>query len=502
MEFSRASGVLLHPTSLPGRFGVGDLGIEARKFIDLLAAAGQTYWQILPLNPTGYGDSPYQCFSTFAGNTLLISPEKLQEEGFLSPEEIAEIPELPDGEARFGEALEIKDKFLSRAFERFRASKKQELHDAYDAFCAEQAGWLEDYALFQALRHANELKPWNEWDASVARRDEEALEQARGELGEDIYAQKFYQYLFFKQWNDLRAYAREKGVGIIGDVPIYVSHNSADVWCNQERFKLNDDGKPAVVAGVPPDHFSKTGQLWGNPIYDWEAMRNDGFGWWVERIRFMLQTVDITRIDHFRGFVGCWEVPGEDETAENGQWVDVPGRELFETLRERLGDLPFIAEDLGFVTPEVEALRDDFGFPGMRILHNAFGGDAKHNDLPHNYVRNCVAYTGTHDNDTTVGWFKNQFDEQDQISPYGAAALNYLNSSGEEIHWDMIRAILASIANTAVIPLQDLLGLGNEARMNLPATADGNWKWRFKEGDITEEIVGRLKNLTEIYGRK
>lgn len=501
MAFFRASGILLHPTSLPGRFGIGDMGSEAFKFIDFLSASGQTYWQILPLNPTGYGDSPYQCFSTFAGNTLLISPEKLKDEGFLSQYEIDQTHELPAGEVSSAAAQDVKGKLLWKAFERFRASQKEEIRSAYDSFCAENAVWLDDYALFQALRDANEHKAWNEWDESLVKRDESALNKAREELGDQIYAQKFYQYVFFKQWSELRAYANGKDIKVIGDLPIYVSHNSADVWCNPTQFKLNEDGSPAVVAGVPPDFFSATGQLWGNPIYNWDAMRNDEFAWWVERVRFILHTVDITRIDHFRGFEGCWEVPGKDETAENGEWVGVPGRELFETLKEKLGELPFIAEDLGFITPEVEALRDEFGFPGMKILHNAFS-DPKNMDLPHNYIRNCAVYTSTHDNDTTVGWFRTLFGEDGLPNQYGQYCLDYLDSDGGEINWDIIRVALASIADTAVVPVQDLLGLGNESRMNLPASTDGNWKWRFHENDLTDEIAARLKKLTEMYGRK
>jgi 4-alpha-glucanotransferase len=501
MAFPRASGVLLHLTSLPGRFGVGDLGGEARKFIDFLAAGGQTYWQVLPLNPTDYGDSPYQCFSTFAGNTLLIAPEKLEAEGFLSAGELSEIPDFPQGTADYGGAIGLKSALLRKAFERFRVSKKEELRLSFDAFCGENSNWLNDYALFQALRNANDLKPWNEWDKSLARRDEEALNSARHELEEEIYAQKFYQFLFFKQWNELRAFAGDKGIKFIGDVPIYVSHNSADVWCNRNLFKLNEDGSSAFVAGVPPDAFSGTGQLWGNPVYDWDEMRKENFAWWVERIRFTLKTVDITRIDHFRGFYSYWEVPGENKTAERGEWIEVPGYELFHTLKDKLGELPFIVEDLGYMTPEIYKMRDDLGYPGMRILQFAFGGDAKHNDLPHNYIRNCAAYTGTHDNETASGWYRAQSDKEGNLSKYGEYCLKYLNSTGEEIHWDMIRALLASVADTAIVPAQDLLGAGNEARMNLPATADGNWKWRLKPSELSDEISKRLKEMTETYGR-
>jgi 4-alpha-glucanotransferase len=502
MAFSRASGILLHPTSLPGSTGVGEIGDEAFTFIDFLAASGQSYWQILPLNPTDYGDSPYQCFSTFAGNTLLISPQKLETEGLLSAAEIEEMPRLPEGRAGYGQALEIKQGLLWKAFERFSASQKEDLRGSYDAFCQENSSWLDDYALFQSLRAANNLKPWYEWDEPLRRRDENALNTAQAELSQEIYAQKFYQFLFFKQWKDLRGYANEKSIKIIGDVPIYVSHNSADVWCNPQLFKLNDDGTSALVAGVPPDFFSKTGQLWGNPVYDWEELQKKEFAWWIDRIRFTLKCVDISRIDHFRGFVGCWEVPGGEKTAENGEWVDVPGRELFSKLNEKLGELPFIVEDLGFMTPEVDQLRDDLGFPGMRILQFAFGGDANHRDLPHNYIRNCAAYTGTHDNDTATGWFKAQFDKQGKISIYGERCLKYLVSDGKEIHWDLIRALLASVADTVIVPAQDLLGLGNEARMNLPASVDGNWKWRLHPGELSDEITERLRDLTEIYGRK
>jgi 4-alpha-glucanotransferase len=327
-------------------------------------------------------------------------------------------------------------------------------------------------------------------------RDENALVEARENLYEEIEAQKFYQFLFFRQWSDLRKYANDKEVKIIGDVPIFVALNSADVWHNPSEFKLNADGSPKVVSGVPPDYFSRTGQLWGNPIYDWDKMRNDGFRWWIERVKFTLKTVDIVRIDHFRGFAACWEVPGADKTAEYGSWVDVPGKELFEALKDALGEnLPFMAEDLGVITPDVEDLRDSFNLPGMRILQYAFGGDTHNSYLPHNYIQNCVAYSGTHDNDTTVGWFAAANEREREF------CLKYLNSDGREIHWDFIRAIFESVADTAIIPLQDILGLGGEARMNLPASGSGNWNWRCGENDFSAELVQRLKKLTELYGR-
>jgi 4-alpha-glucanotransferase len=502
MPFQRASGILLHLTSLPGRFGIGELGPEAFEFIDFLARSGQAYWQVLPLNPTGYGDSPYQCFSTFAGNTLLISLQKLADDGFLSPEELDGAPQFAEGSADYGGVIALKGELLKRAFTRFTDSNREDLQQAFDGFCAENSWWLEDHALYQTLREANDFRQWNEWDEKLAKREAAALEAAREQFAGQIREQKFYQYLFFKQWNELRAYAREKNVKFIGDVPIYVSHNSSDVWCEPHLFKLNEDGSSSFVAGVPPDAFSKTGQLWGNPVYNWDAMRAEEFGWWVKRVAFTLQTVDVTRIDHFRGFAEYWEVPGKDKTAEQGQWVGVPGRELFETLKEKLGELPVIVEDLGFITPDVEKLRDDFDFPGMKILQFAFGSDASHPDLPHNLPRNCATYTGTHDSDTAVGWFKDQFDKQGNISPYGEYCLKYLNSDGAEINWDFIRVLSASVADTVIILAQDLLGLGNEARMNLPATLDGNWKWRLQPGELTDEIADRLGEISATYGRK
>jgi 4-alpha-glucanotransferase len=371
------------------------------------------------------------------------------------------------------------------------------MRDRFDAFARENASWLDDYALYRAIKMSQDQRAWQEWDEPLKRRDEEALSEAEQDLTERILEEKFYQFLFFKQWWALKEYANSNGVKIVGDVPIFLAHDSSDVWRHQRQFKLNDDGSPKVVSGVPPDYFSRTGQLWGNPIYDWDAMREDGFSWWIERIRQTRTLVDIVRIDHFRGFHGAWEVPGGQPTAEHGQWVDAPGRELFHSLRSALGDLPFWVEDLGFVTPEVEALRDEFSFPGMRILQFAFGGDPQNQALPHNYVRNCVAYTGTHDNDTVVGWWNAQLAD----SQTREFCLNYLDTDGAEIHWDLIRAIWASVADSSIVPLQDLLGLDNGSRMNLPATTDGNWQWRFKSGDLTAEIMTRLRELTEVYGR-
>ncbi|HUR97393.1 MAG TPA: 4-alpha-glucanotransferase [Pyrinomonadaceae bacterium] len=505
MKFPRASGILLHPTSLPGEFGIGDLGPQAFKFVDFLAEAKQAYWQILPLGPTGWGDSPYASFSAFAGNTLLISPEKLIEAGLLD----SDFPQLRTtassdrvehakraGESEkvdYGAVYESKNLMLRSAFEEWRETDR----NGFESFTSEHGGWLEDYALYRAIKASQNQKPWFEWDDALKLRDENALDGARRNLSEEILAEKFYQFLFFKQWSEVKEYANTKGVKIVGDVPIFVALDSADVWRHREQFKLNPDGSPKVVSGVPPDYFSKTGQLWGNPIYDWEAMRAGGFWWWIERVRSTLKAVDILRIDHFRGFAGAWEIPGGNPTAEHGEWVDAPGKELFTTLQNTFGELPFWVEDLGFVTPDVEALRDEFEFPGMRILQFAFGGDARNEALPHNYTRNCIVYTGTHDNDTVLGWWDSQAADSDARK----FCEKYLGRCDGEMNWEMIRAAWASVADTAVAPLQDILGRGNEARMNFPSSTSGNWQWRFRERDLTEEVAAKLKELTEIYAR-
>ena len=500
MRFPRASGILLHPTSLPGPFGIGDLGPRAYEFVDFLANARQTYWQILPLGPTGYGDSPYQSFSAFAGSTLLISPESVREDGLLTAEQINAGPQFPEDRVDYGAVHEWKSDLLRLAVERFTAGEYPDLRDEFQAFAADNHAWLDDYALYRALKASNNHKPWYEWDTPLKFRDSTALESARAELRERIAAERFRQFLFFKQWSALKRYAAGKGLSIAGDLPIFVALDSADVWCSPEQFKLNEDGSPRVVAGVPPDFFSKTGQLWGNPIYDWDAMRRDGFRWWIERLRHTLKMVDIVRVDHFLGFSSAWEVPGGDPTAEHGEWVEVPGQELFWMLNHEFGALPLWAEDLGVMTREVEHLRDSSDIPGMRILQFAFAGDARNRDLPHNYINNCVAYTGTHDNDTAVGWFEAR--KTKRGSHERQACLEYLNTRGREIHWDFIRAVWGSVADTAVASLQDVLGLGNDARMNLPATTGGNWAWRFRDGDLTPEHAERLRKLTELYGRE
>lgn len=506
MSFPRASGILLHPTSLPGRFGIGDLGPAAYRFADFLVAGGQSLWQVLPLGPTGYGDSPYACYSAFAGNTLLVSPERLFEKGLLARSDLDECPSMPSGPIDFKHAHEVKDVLLNKAFARYQRSTDTEFRSAFETFAEQNASWLNDYALFRALKNAHGGRAWHEWERPLVGRESAALVRARIDLHDQIEAHKFFQFLFFQQWFDLKAYCNSRGISLIGDIPIFVAQDSADVWTNPDQFKLDEDGRPVVVAGVPPDYFSATGQYWGNPLYNWDRMLADGFKWWIERVRASLQTVDIARIDHFRGFAACWEIPGGDTTAERGRWVEAPGRQLFTAIRNALGDLPIIAEDLGVITPDVERLRDGFGFPGMRILQFGFSSDTKNIDLPHNYHRNVAVYTGTHDNDTTVGWFNSvagagSTRTAEQISAERTFCLKYLNTKGSEIHWDFIRAVLQSVADTAVVPLQDLLGLGTEARMNLPNSTTGNWTWRYESNVLTGDHADRLRDLTETYGR-
>jgi 4-alpha-glucanotransferase len=399
-----------------------------------------------------------------------------------------------------------KDEILLNAFAAFKQGSNSQLRNEFAEFCRQNVSWLDDYALFRALKDEHGGVAWNEWEPEVVRREPAALETAKQKLGDQIKAQKFYQFLFFRQWFALKADCNKRGIKLVGDIPIFVAHDSADVWTNPDQFKLNEDGTPIVVAGVPPDYFSATGQLWGNPLYNWRHMQADGFRWWIARVRATLETFDIARIDHFRGFAACWEIPGGDKTAERGRWVEAPGKELFTAIRNALGTVPIIAEDLGVITPDVEALRDGFGFPGMRILQFGFSSDTKNIDLPHNYHQNVVVYTGTHDNDTAVGWFSSvagagSTRDAEQIEREREFCLKYLNTTGNEIHWDFIRAVLGSVANTAIVPLQDVLGLGTEARMNLPNSTAGNWAWRLKPNALTDEIGGRLKELTKLYGR-
>jgi 4-alpha-glucanotransferase len=492
---TRSSGILLHPTSLPGRFGIGDLGEEARAFLAFLKASGQRLWQVLPLGPTGYGNSPYQSLSAFAGNPLLIDPLALVAEGLLTNDDLI-APAISAKQVQFEAARSLKEQLLTLAFRNYQRAPRAELRAEFEQFCELSHLWLDDYALFRALKNKHEGAGWWSWERELAARDPSALHKARTELSNEVTAQKFFQFCFFRQWNALRDHSNALGIKIIGDLPIFVAHDSADVWVNREYFKLDDRGDPTKVAGVPPDYFSDTGQLWGNPVYNWDALRRDGFKWWTDRVGFALTQFDLLRIDHFRGFAAGWEIPAGDPTAQNGEWVTAPGQELFAALSEELSELPIIAENLGVITPDVEALRDEFGFPGMRVLQFAFGDDATNLHLPHNYSRDLVAYTGTHDNDTTVGWFE-QAD-----SAARSFCLRYLNSEGRDIHWDFIRAVLASVADTVITPLQDVLGLGNESRMNLPASESGNWLWRFSSGSLTDDVSERLRQMTETYGRQ
>jgi 4-alpha-glucanotransferase len=506
MKFPRCAGILLHPTSLPGPYGIGDLGSEAYKFADFLAEAGQHLWQLLPLAPTGFGDSPYQCFSAFAGNPLLISPEKLLEQGLLTEVDLKSPPRLSTEKVNFGRTIEFKRKLLLQAYENYKTTTETALRVDFLAFCQAKSSWLDEYVLFRVLKEEHEGAPWIQWKKALALRDEDALAEARERHRDAMEAEKFFQYLFFKQWAALREYCHSLKISIIGDTPIFVAYDSADVWENPGLFKLDENGEPTVIAGVPPDYFSATGQLWGNPLYDWDEMSKDGYKWWIDRFRAMLETVDIVRIDHFRGFAACWEIPAGDKTAQRGRWVEVPGRDFFATLKLELGDLPIIVEDLGVITPDVEALRDDFGFPGMRVLQMAFGTDHSNIDLPHNHVRNAVVYSGTHDNDTAVGWFASKEGsgstrDASQIELERQRCLRYFKSNGKEIHWDFIEAAYASVCQMAIIPLQDILGLGSKARMNLPASLEGNWCWRFKQEALSGELAARLKELLMFYGR-
>ncbi|MFW9257509.1 4-alpha-glucanotransferase [Nostoc sp. KVJ20] len=497
MPFPRSSGILLHPTSFPSRFGVGDLGLEAYRFIDFLKESHQQYWQVLPLGPTGYGNSPYMCYSAMAGNPLLISPEKLLEEGLLSEEDFANLPGFPGEKVDFDQVVPIKIGLLKKACENFRVNATPIQQKEFAGFCDSKAYWLDNYALFMALKDAHNGASWHTWETEFVKREPEALTQVEGRLNGDIFYYKFVQFEFFRQWSDLKSYANMRGIDIIGDIPIYVAHDSADVWAHPDIFCLDEEtGEAAQMAGVPPDYFSATGQLWGNPVYNWEELQKQDFKWWVQRFEAMLDYVDIIRIDHFRGFEAYWSVPKGEETAMNGEWVEAPGDAFFEAIKQKLGKLPVLAEDLGVITPEVEALRDKYEFPGMKVLQFAFGSDPGNPFLPFNYPRNAVVYTGTHDNDTTVGWFNSANDnEKHNLWLY----LGCISSEG--IQWDLIRLALSSIANQAIIPLQDVLGLGNEARMNFPSVAEGNWEWRYQAGALRDELRDRLKVLTRLNGR-
>ena len=486
----RAAGVLLHPTSLPGRYGIGDLGDELIVFLDWAASAGMRLWQVLPLNPPGYGHSPYGCLSSFAGNPLFISPQRLLQDNLLEPEDVADVPQFADERVEFDRVSALKFELLRIAWRRF------EDHAALDAFIGapEQRDWLDDYALFMTLKERASGAPWWRWTARLARRDAQALRRARDQHAESIRFWQFVQFVFFRQWAAVREAANARGIRIIGDVPIYVACDSADVWGNRDLFELDEGGQPTVVAGVPPDYFSATGQRWGNPLYRWERMRESGYRWWVSRVRMNLRFADVLRLDHFRGFVAYWEIPASEPTAVHGRWMPGPGHELFDAIRDALGTLPLIAEDLGFITEEVHALREAIGLPGMRILQFGFGqNDSTH--LPHRYDASTVVYSGTHDNDTARGWFANASAEERD------AARTYLGCDAESVAWCLIRAAYTSVADVAVVPVQDILDLGSEARMNLPGAPRDNWTWRLLPGALTHEHAAKLRRLAEMTGR-
>jgi len=507
MSFPRSSGILLHPTSLPGSHGIGELGGEAHRFADFLKNAGQTIWQILPLGPTGYGDSPYQCFSAFAGNPLLINVDTLVKRGYLAADELNPQPKFPRESVDFGTLIEWKLPLLRKAAKGFLEKADSAERAAYDAFCQRHGSWLEEFALFMALKEVHGFVMWTLWEPEVALREPAALDRARRELHELIEANKFIQFEFDCEWADLKAHCTRNGIRVMGDVPIYVAQDSSDVWAEPNLFDLNPDGTPRVIAGVPPDYFSATGQCWGNPIYRWDVHAKSGYKWWIGRFRRAFELVDMIRLDHFRGFAGYYEIPGTESTAVNGQWVKGPGAPLFEAVEGALGKLPILAENLGVITPEVEGLRNQFGFPGMAILQFAFGNDPQAPDFkPHNYPTHRVAYTGTHDNDTVVGWWNSTGAGDSVRTPEDVEkemefARRYLDTDGSDIHWVMIRALMASVADTVIFPLQDVLGVGSEGRMNLPGTSSGNWRWRYRAEELTLGIGARLRQMVETYDR-
>ncbi|MFP5212218.1 MAG: 4-alpha-glucanotransferase [Acidobacteriota bacterium] len=495
---TRKSGVLLHVTSLPSPYGIGDFGKGAYGFADFLSSSGQSVWQMLPLNPSSgaCGNSPYCSYSAFAGNTVLISPDILVEEGLLSPEDLEQgRPDFSASRVDYDMVSGYKSALVRKAFERFQSRPRGE----FDYFCRGNGYWLDDYALFASLKERFGGVSWIEWPREIRYREEEALARWRSELEERMLLEKFSQYLFHRQWTALKTYCNGKSIQMFGDMPIYVSYDSADVWANPANFKLDGERKPWVVAGVPPDYFSETGQLWGNPVYNWDALRDTRFGWWVSRMERNLDLFDLVRLDHFRGFVSFWEVPATEVTAINGKWVDVPVWDFFHTLSKRFPYLPIIAEDLGTITPDVRELMTAFGFPGMKLLHFAFGWDMPANPyIPHNHTENSVVYTGTHDNNTTRGWFVHDLSDDDRQRLFKYVGRSF---SEDESAWVLIRLAMGSVSSLAVIPMQDILGLGEEARMNTPSIANGNWAWRLFDEQLTPEVAERLLDMTRLCGR-
>lgn len=505
--FPRSSGVLLHVTSLPGGHGIGDLGNSAYEFVKFLAESGQKLWQVLPLSPTGYGDSPYQCFSAFAGNPLLIDLRALQEQGLLSQKDLRNAPDLPGEHVEYGRVSEFKSALLRKAAHTFLVDGAHTDLDAFDIFSQNNKEWLDDYALFMACKEVYKGAAWVNWEPELRQRNSAVLRKWQERSSSEIETHKFAQFEFFLQWEKLKTHCTQHGISIMGDIPIYVAHDSADVWAHPELFCLDEQARPTAVAGVPPDYFSATGQLWGNPLYRWDVSAASGHRWWIHRVRASLKMFDLVRLDHFRGFEAHWEVPATASTADAGKWMKGPGAEFFHALQTELKELPFIAENLGVITPEVEALRQHFGFPGMSVLQFAFGNDPQGRTFrPHNYSRELVAYTGSHDNDTTVGWWTSSgIGESTRTAEDIRKERNftraYLGFQNEPVNWVFIRSVLASVAAIAIIPLQDVLGLGSEARMNLPGTLSGNWIWRYKPEALTKGIREQLRGLTLLYDR-
>jgi len=492
---NRQSGVICHPTSFPGPHGIGDFGEAAFRYVDWLARGRQTLWQVLPLGPTGLGNSPYASPSAFAGNELLISLPWLAGDGLLDPTSLDDAPPFSTSHVEYDEVRAFKRPLLRKAFDRFRRGAATEYRPALDTFRDEQAGWLDDYATFMALKSAHPEGAWSDWPTDVALREPAALAAAKERFRDEIRFHEFTQFLFHRQWNEVRRYANQRGIAMLGDLPIFVAYDSADVWAHQDLFRLDRHGRPTVVAGVPPDAFTAEGQFWGNPIYDWKRSAETGYAWWIDRVRSSLRQVDVLRIDHFRAFAASWVVPADAQTAAAGRWEQGPRRAIFGAMQHALGDLPFVVEDLGLITPDVVALREELGFPGMRVLQFAFDSGPANAYLPHNYVPDSVVYTGTHDNQTTIGWFRTLPDA------VRANVQRYLGRDGSDIAWEMIRTALASIADRAIAPLQDVMRLDDDARMNTPGSPSGNWAWRYAPHQLHEGLADGLRELTDTYGR-
>lgn len=495
MKLDRASGILLHVSSLPGKFGIGDVGNSAYQWVDFLSDTGTKYWQILPLNPTGYGNSPYQGLSAFAGNPLFIDLDGLIETGLLSADDINDNPGFPVRKTDFQKVVPWKTRKLRLAFEKFRRDGGTKNRSSFGNFYQDNQNWLNDFALFMAIREKYRLVSWSHWPDPLRLREHAALRKFEEDNRKEIEFHQFFQFIFNLQWSRLKEYANGRGVQLIGDIPIFMGFDCADVWANPRLFQLDNDRQPVAVAGVPPDFFSETGQLWGNPLYDWSAHKGEKYAWWTRRVNQILKTVDLIRLDHFRGFAGYYRIPADSKTAETGEWVPGPGKDLFDAMHKKIGELPFIAEDLGVITPDVIELRDRYGFPGMRLLQFAFWENSDHEFLPHNYPVNCVAYTGTHDNDTSVSWFR-QAPEHERLF-----CRSYLGNHIRDIALEMIRTVWESVALIAVAPMQDFLRLGGWARMNLPATTKDNWLWRMQMNSLSDRLANWIKEINITYHR-